>query len=297
MNSGYQLDQCGLFALKSHRQLAARLGRSETFVRQRARALDLYRQWEEPKKNGGTRLIEAPRDDLKALQRRIADLLQRVAPAEFLFSPVKGRSYIDNAVAHTGSTEVRLLDVVDYFGPCTAQSVYNFFHKHLRCVPDVAYTLTSLATRNGHLPQGSPCSPILAFYSCVDMWTDMAELVRKFGCRITVYVDDITLSGQHVPEQLVWQIKRLLRLNGHSHNRQKERRLYRRNAEVTGIIVGAAQLCVPHRHYRKLLDARADALNAASPEERARARARARSLDAQVQLIGRRKAQAYPVGK
>lgn len=292
MSSGYALDQCGLFALKSHRQLAARLNRSEPFIQQRAKA-DLYRQWNEPKKSGGTRLIEAPRADLKAIQRRIADLLQRVAPPEFLFSPVKGRSYVDNAVAHAGAREVRLLDIVDYFGRCTAQSVFDFFRSRMRCAPDVAFTLTSLTTRNGHLPQGSPCSPILSFYSCFAMWEQIAALVRAADCRITVYVDDITISGLVVPEDMVWRVKQILRRNGHEHSRPKERRLSHRPAEVTGLIVGEAQLCVPHRHYRKLLDARSDALTAEKPEDRSRASARAKSLEVQVQMIHRRKAAAY----
>jgi len=297
MSRGYALDQCGLFALKSHRQLAARLGRSPSFIRHRAEA-DLYQQWNEPKKSGGTRLIEAPRGDLKAIQRRIADLLQRVAPPGFLFSPVKGKSYIDNAVMHAGANEVRLLDIVDYFGRCTAQSVFDFFCKRLRCVPDVAFTLASLTTRNGHLPQGSPCSPILSFYSCFSMWEQIATIVRAADCRITVYVDDVTISGRIVPENVVWRVKQILRRNGHVHNRSKERSVSHRSAEVTGIIVGTSQLCVPHRHYRKLLDARSEARTAATPDDRARAIARAKSLESQVQQVHRRKTAAYsPAGR
>lgn len=289
MTPGYDINQCALYAIGSHRRLALRLGRSVSFIRARTNSIDLYREWNEPKKNGGHRLIEAPRDDLKSIQRRIADLLQRVAPPEFLFSPVKGRSYVDNAVSHRGAHEIRLLDIDDYFGRCNAQSVSHFFTSRLKCAPDVAHSLTCMTTRNGHLPQGSPCSPILSFYCNWDMWEEIAGLISTAGCRITVYVDDITISGSHVPEELVWQVKCVLRRFGHSHNRGKERRHSGRPAEVTGVIVGVSKLCVPHRHYQKLQQARLQAMAMADSEDRQRVVARARSLEAQIQALHRRK--------
>jgi hypothetical protein len=290
MSHGYPLDQCGLYAMKSHGQLAERIGRSKSFVRSRARESErLYREWEEPKKNGGSRLIEAPREDLKLMQRRIADLLQRVAPPTFLFSPVKGKSYIDNAVMHFNAAEVRLLDIEDYFGRCDARAVFRFFTQDLRCEPDVAYTLTKLTTRNGHLPQGSPCSPILSFYSCWPMWKQITHIVEQANCGISVYVDDITISGDFVPEDLVWGVKQILRRFGHRHSARKERRHAGKPAEVTGVIVGQRQLCAPHRHYKKLQDARLQARLSPDSESRARQSARARSLEFQLQTLKHRK--------
>lgn len=289
MSNGYAIDQCGLYALTSHRKLSDRLGKSVSFIKARARSNDLYKEWPEPKKSGGFRLIEAPRDDLKKLQRRIADLLQRVTPPEFLFSPVKGRSYMDNATAHVHPKEIRLLDINDYFGQCDARSVYTFFNTRLRCEPDVAHTLTCLTTRNGHLPQGSPSSPILSFYSCWPMWEEVSRLVREVGCSITVYVDDITISGSFVPEELIWRTKEVLRRNGHTHNLRKERRRYQTSAEVTGVIVGQGKFCAPHRHYKKLQAARIAGRLEPELEARAREFARARSLESQIQALKRRK--------
>jgi len=80
---GYALHQCGLYATRSRGRLALRIGRSAGFLRARADRPSLYRVWREQKASGGTRLIEAPREDLKAIQRRIADLLQRVLPPDY----------------------------------------------------------------------------------------------------------------------------------------------------------------------------------------------------------------------
>jgi hypothetical protein len=168
--SSYPLHQCGLYSVQTKTRLARVLGRSSNFLLSRAHHPELYKTWREEKASGGFREIEAPREDLKGIQRRIADLLQRVIAPSYLFSPVRGRSYIDNALTHIGATEIRLLDIVNYFGNCTSASVYDFFKYGLKCAPDVAWILTGLTTRGGHLPQGSPCSPILSFFSCQKMW-------------------------------------------------------------------------------------------------------------------------------
>lgn len=289
MKHRYDLTQCALYNLKSRAQLATRLGRSASFVRLRTNSHGLYSEWREPKKSGGFRTIEAPREDLKAIQRRIAELLQRVCPPEYLFSPVRGRSYMDNAAVHADALEVRLLDIEDYFGSCTAQSVYRFFQDRMKCVPDVAWTLTRLTTRNGHLPQGSPASPILSFYACGAMWAEISSAVEQASCKLTVYVDDITISGARVPERTIWAVKQTLRRNGHKHCQRKEKRHFLRTAEVTGVISGQGQLCAPHRHFKKLQLARLAALSATDPVKHQRETARARSLEAQVQALKRRK--------
>jgi hypothetical protein len=268
--------------------MAKLLGRSPNFLANRSFKSDLYCVWDEKKPSGGVRTIEAPRADLKAIQRRITDLLQRVLPPDYLFCPVKGRSYVENALVHRGNQEVRLLDVVNYFGNCNWKAVYRFFRDDLRCDPDIAWLLTGLTTREGHLPQGSPCSPILSFYSCSPMWAEIAGLVHGAGCTLTVYVDDITLSGRFIPEALVWEIKKVLHRFGHSHHRGKERRHFGRAAEITGIIVAPDKVCVPHRHYKKLQAARLGIRTARNDEEAASLSSRARSLEAQIQSLRRR---------
>ncbi len=285
MKFGYALHQCGLYALRSKARLAKRIGRSRQFLVGRAFDPKLYRIWQEEKSSGGYRTIEAPREDLKAVQRRIADLLQRVLAPKYLYSPVKGRSYVDNALAHHWSREVRLLDVVNYFGNCDSRAVYRFFLRGLKCSPDVAWLLTGLTTRDGHLPQGSPCSPILSFYSCHQMWAEIEGAVGAAGCHLTVYVDDVTISGTRVPETLIWQVKQILHRYGHSHHRKKERRHSDRPAEVTGIMVSPKKVCVPHRHFRKLQVTRLALRVAETDEDRTRLLARARSLEAQIHQL------------
>lgn len=287
MRLGYPLHQCGLYRVQSKKLLAQRLCRSIGFITSRANDPTLYRVWQEPKSSGSFRTIEAPREDLKEIQKRIAVLLQRILPPDFLFSPVKGRSYVDNAIAHRGSSEVRLLDVKDYFGNCQSDAIYRFFFNGLQCSPDVSWLLTGLSTREGHLPQGSPCSPILSFYCCKPMWDEISSVVKKGGCRLTVYVDDITISGPIVREETIYSVKTILKRYGHRHHPTKERRHSNRPAEITGIMVGPNRLSVPHRHYKKMQTARQAALTAESEYQRDKEVARARSLEHQIQHLNR----------
>ena len=54
-------------------------------------------------KSGKPRLIEPPREELKAIQRRLKKLLGKIVVPDNVFSGIKGRSYADNAKMHMGS--------------------------------------------------------------------------------------------------------------------------------------------------------------------------------------------------
>jgi retron-type reverse transcriptase len=242
------------FRLRSRNRLADLLfvDRAKLQALARADDDDLYFDFLKPKSTGGNRIISAPRGDLKAVQRRIADLLQRIAPPEYLFAPVKGRSYVDNAAEHLGARSIRLLDVQEFFPSCTANKVIWFFHRRMQCSADVAAIVRGIVTRAGRLPQGSPCSPILAYLCYVDMWEEIARIVESAGCRLSIYADDLTISGRVVPGAAIWEIKKVLRKHGHRYNAQKERSKHLKPAEITGVILRQNELLVPNRQRKAL---------------------------------------------
>ncbi|MBP1859127.1 reverse transcriptase family protein [Rhizobium herbae] len=205
-------------------------------------------------KAGNYRPIDIPVDPLKKLQTRIANLLSRIEPPSYLCSPVKGVSYVDNARRHVNSNAFWLLDIADYFPSCTADRVAWFFSTVMKCAPDVTAVLVSLVTDSGRLPQGSPCSPILAYFSNKKMWDDVAEAVASAGCILSVYADDITLSGTTVPGALVWEVKQIIVKNGFKLKREKEVSLVGSPADITGVIVRNGTLKLPNRQLKKLAE-------------------------------------------
>ena len=272
------------FRLKSRAKLASILFISQGKLQALARDRDLYSEFKKPKSSGGFREISAPRKDLKAVQARIADLLQRLSPPNYLFAPVSGRSYVDNAAAHLGSDAVRLLDIVDFFPSCTGNKVIWFFHKRMQCSPDVARIVKDIVTRKESLPQGSPCSPILAYLCYVDMWGEIARVVQTADCTLSVYADDLTISGRFVPESAIWEIKKTLHKHGHQYHIDKERKKFRKPAEITGVILKQYRIFAPNRLQKKLYDVRRE-LASAPTNKKADLEAKVRGREAQMNQV------------
>jgi len=123
----YALDQCALYSCQSKKKLFKILRTSSEKYAELRDADDLYRILLKKKKNGDPRLVHAPRFDLKRIQTRLNELLMRVEPPDFLMSPVRRRSNIDNAEYHRDSTSHRLIDIADFYPSCTANKVAEFW--------------------------------------------------------------------------------------------------------------------------------------------------------------------------
>lgn len=252
----YPMDQSPLFKLRSKGRLASMLGMSVKELLELAKTADaLYSMFEIPKKNGGSREVENPRRQLKLAQAAIARLLSRIAPPDYLFCPVKGRCYVTNAAQHRGQRIIRCLDIKKYFPSTPSRKVFHFFHKTMQCERDVAATLAKLACHNGHLPTGSPLSPLMAHYAHYDLWQAVAAECKNHGYRLTVYIDDVTISGCLISSDVMWSIKRAIHGAGLKYH--KEKHFVDRPAEVTGVIVDGGTLTVPNRQLKKLSEARA----------------------------------------
>lgn len=250
----HQLTDSIFYKLESRARLARLLFCSPSKLSALTDNTNHYRDWTQEKDSGGIRHIEAPDEDLKRIQSRIADLLGRLTPPDFLFNPVKGRSYVGNAARHLGSHEFRMLDVADYFPSCTANRVAWFFGTKMKCSKDVTAILVKITTRNGHLPQGSPCSPALAYLAHLDMWEAIDAEVGRHGCILSLYADDLTISGDHIPAALVRFVKATIYRYGFKLKRSKETCLINSPADITGVIVNRDRLSLPNRQHRKLHD-------------------------------------------
>ena len=239
----YPLDQSPLYKLANHRRLAELLRLEVRVIHQLARAQRAaYSIWKDTNDKGKVRTIENPFPRLKRAQSRIATLLALIEPPDFLTCPVKGRSYVSNARVHIGALQIVTLDVTAYFQSTTWNRVYWFFHKRMMTSSDVAWTIASLATLEGHLPTGSPLSPILAYFAHQDTWLSVQRRVRDAGCKITLYMDDLTLSGDVVPDGLIWRVKQDIHSVGLRLNNGKQRRYGGGEALVTGSIVTSTGL-------------------------------------------------------
>jgi hypothetical protein len=106
----HPLDQSRLYSVQSRGKLAA------LFHLTRA-GLDAIVEMERPyttwpmkdKRSGKTRIIQQPRGGLRPIHAYVSQALSRISPPDFLFCPVKRRSYVSNAAQHAGAKEIRTL--------------------------------------------------------------------------------------------------------------------------------------------------------------------------------------------
>lgn len=231
-----------------------------------------YKTFDIPKRAGGTRQIAAPVDELKLLQRRLADLLQNCSdeiikankrsdeddhPDRIAHGFKRKRSIITNARRHRNKRFLFNLDLEDFFGTINFGRVRGFFlkDKNFALQPKVATILAQIACYKKALPQGSPCSPVLSNLIGHILDIHLASLAARTGCTYTRYADDLTFSTNKpaFPEIVAkravgmvhsWlpgkELSRLVTKSGFAINAKKTRMQYRDSRqEVTGLVVNS----------------------------------------------------------
>jgi RNA-directed DNA polymerase len=264
-------------ALRDERALAAWLGlplaRLRWFTHDRpADKTWHYVRYVVPKRNGGQRVILAPKRELKALQRRVlAELVARIPVASAAHGFVSGRSIATNARPHVGQRVVVGLDLKDFFPSITFQRVRGVFIAHGYSYA-VASALALLCTeydrepfdREGeqfyisvgprHLVQGAPTSPALANLVAWRLDRRLMGLAARYGFSYTRYADDLTFSGDNAAAigRLLTHVKRIIADERFVLNDAKTRVARRaRRQVVTGLVVND-QVAAPRQLRRRL---------------------------------------------
>ena len=207
-----------------------------------------FRTFQVPKKSGGSRTIEAPNAMLKTLQRRLADLLQgceqeiRVkygrhdggpAPDVVSHGFVRNRSIITNAKQHRRRRMVLNVDLEEFFPSINFGRVRGFFvrDRNFALHPSVATILAQVACSGNHLPQGSPCSPVIANLIGHILDVHLVKLAGRNGCRYTRYADDLTFSTnkKEFPEPIA------VKLDADGHDTTALRKELRHLLDAVGV--------------------------------------------------------------
>ena len=245
---------------------------------------ELYREFEIPKKSGGVRKIAAPCDELRALQRKLADFLQdsieeinaaKDNKISISHAFKRKHSIATNAFAHKGRRFVFNADLEDFFGSINFGRVRGFFisNKDFKLKEPVATVIAQIACYNGALPQGSPCSPVISNLIGHLLDIRLAQLAKAQGCTYSRYADDLTFSTnkfsfpKHVAKAIEgtgqWDIgsktKKIIKNSGFQVNAKKTRMQFRASSQaVTGLVVNK-KVNVNYR-YQRSVRAMADSL-------------------------------------
>ncbi len=284
IRSTYSLNQSPLYKLRNKKRLAELLGISPSDLKKLSKNADsLYREFPIEKKNGGFRDVENPSRALKLVQARLARWLSRISPPDYLFCPVKGRCYVSNAAQHLGHRVVRCLDIRKYFPSTSSKRVYWFFNKIMQCDPDIAAIIARIATYKGHLPTGSPLSPIMSYFAHYDVWQTISSICNEHGYKLTVYIDDVTISAPKLSVDVIWKIKSAIHRSGLRYH--KEKRYVDAPAEITGVILKDGSLVVPNRQLKKRKEIRQQILQTPQREDVAKLQNRLTGIEGQIAQI------------
>ncbi|MEZ6188601.1 MAG: reverse transcriptase family protein [Planctomycetota bacterium] len=243
-----------------------------TFHREVARSVH-YRQYQVPKRRGGTRTISAPRQRLKAAQQAVRTrVLAPLGASPQAQAFVPGRSTLTNARPHLRPAVLVKLDVEDFFGSFTFPRVRGWFRARgysgmvstllallTTEAPRVAVDLDEaryyVATGPRSLPQGAPTSPELTNLLARRLDRRFASFAQKHGWTYTRYADDLTFSRPDEPEgavsRLLGTARAILEDEGLRVNREKLSVTRRgRQQRVTGIVVNEVA-GIPRRELRR----------------------------------------------
>jgi hypothetical protein len=224
------------------------------------------------KADGSGRLLEAPKRELKDLQRMVLHgILDRIPPHANAHGFVRWRSALTGARRHTGRAAVIRLDLETFFSAVSAGRVYGIFRTAGYPEP-VAHALTALCTTVTppsmrtqappaasldevarrrrmlaalavpHLPQGSPSSPALANFAAYGLDRRLDGLAARFGATYTRYADDLTFSGERAlisrAGRLIASVEAIAADEGFRVNDTKTRVRSRAQRQlVTGLVV------------------------------------------------------------
>lgn len=211
-----------------------------------------------PKRSGGSRTIEAPDEELKALQRAISRrLLARLHSHTCCVGFERGLSIVHNANAHRRRAVIVKMDIRDFFPSTTEKRVRTFF-RDLGWSKEAAEVLTRITTHRGALPQGAPTSPRLANLVNFRMDARLNGLASKYNAVYTRYADDITFSlaseNAAALDAFSASTRRILGDFGYSVHRRKKRSVRRRTHQqqrVCGLVVNE-KVALPRDLRRRL---------------------------------------------
>lgn len=210
------------------------------------------------KKTNGIRVIEAPKQSLKSVQRQILrGIVDKLPSHADAFGFVKGRNCLQAASRHVGEDVVVCFDLKDFFPSIGSGRIFGLF----RCLGyphAVAQYLTALCTtstpprilerlnfddrfsyRKPHLPQGSPASPALANHVSFALDRRLSALANSLDSHYSRYADDLSFSGDsHIVGSLLRIVPQIVRDEGFAINQAKTRLMSNTSRQmVTGVVV------------------------------------------------------------
>lgn len=221
--------------------LSLYLNESESFIKNITLGNNIdgyYNKFYIPKRNGGRREINAPKEKLKTIQIWIYNnILSKMKVSCAAKAYVKKSSIVDNAKYHVKKKNLLKLDFSDFFHNIKYNKIFSIFYD-VGYTKEVSYILAKLCSYNGALAQGAPTSPCISNLCCRNLDRRLLKYCQYHKMNYTRYADDITISSNcKIEEFNIQTIKKIIKNEGYYLNEEKTKLLDRnRRHLVTGIV-------------------------------------------------------------
>jgi hypothetical protein len=180
--------------------------------------------------------------------------LNRIERPAFLHSATRGRSHISNAATHAGIHPVVCADIEKFYENTTRSHVKSFLLRDLQWPVDLSAMMADALTFNGHLPTGSAASPILSYFTHQRMFAAIEGMCTTTGCTVTLFIDDITVSGPRASMSLLHRIKQVLLGRGLRAKATKDRSAPTGSAVIiTGAVRQGDRLRIRNEHRKDIV--------------------------------------------
>lgn len=214
-----------------------------------------YRTYKIPKKSGGTRTISQPSKKLKGLQSWIlVNILNNTHVSPSCKGFKRKSSTLDNALPHLGANTILNLDIKDFFPSVNSNQVFSVF-KSLGYNDLISTVFSNICTYKDALPQGSPCSPIIANLASWKLDLRVLGYVGKRGITYTRYADDLSFSGLSPSNvvKILPMIDNIINSEGFKLNHKKTRISGSARAKiVTGLVISEERVGIGREKYKTL---------------------------------------------
>src|SRR5699024_3207118 len=167
----------------------------------------------------------------------VNEILSKIEVSEYSKAYRSNSSIKDNARFHIGQKTLLNIDIENYFHSIPLYKVNNFFN-NLGYSKAVSAVLANLCCLNNSLPQGAPTSPLLSNLITKNLDKEIAKYCLDKRLRYTRYADDISVSGDFNPKEVISFINKTLYKHGFKTNPKKTNVKYSHERQiVTGITV------------------------------------------------------------
>lgn len=265
----YALDRSPFYRLERRQDLARLLRlKSHGLDKLLANRFNLYLIKDE-EINGKRRILHVPVASMRRIHERMFDLLQRILLPEFIRSPRKKSTAWGNAALHSEAKALATFDIKGFYPSTTEEHIFRFFRYRMEMSDDCARILAMLSTYEGVLPLGSPSSPHLACLVHLDLFEEAYALAVEADNTLTVWVDDIALSGKTNRRDIIALIKRRAAAKGleiHKYHRGGGKR----GVELTGTFIRNRKLSVANSSHLKIHKLTEELRASSNPSERYR---------------------------